>query len=883
MRVRSFSVIFFFLIAGLLVPLSSFSQDEPLSLSDFTFTSENIDKDLAVSLPSEFDGYTSHWTQFAWSWYADGLFMLSQPSPESEKRLVETNIGNELLLDELWVQYGFVSRIAGKDLPVLAAPTRQELQAALQISDVIIRGTDRTPLIGELLKNLPVSLQYRRNRAFFLQNGSQTLYIIATHTQSESDRLLEQIKNARAVIEKYNLFKGLAGVHSNYLLITPGLPHNPYDLINLALQTGCSWVTVSGYNDWMIPDQVTPILDQINFPFVFLPGQYGSGGVMYGMRRYPNIQNNTIEECLDWTAKEKGYYFSYLQNRSNVYHQRFDGYIVTSPADQAEIDSLNAPILTNAGTIDQDIPPMMVVFLDKTNALNEENIWQAIRDRHAVALFEKGRMAGPTELLDALKVLMLEKEFIKSQLDQRVSLQAELRKMALEITLQNNSADAVSGLLSCQMPAGIIISSYSEPLSLTLAPLETKSLQFNLDCLPAACGKDLPVGVIFDNKTKPVRALTHIELPLPAEIPPLLFDQPGIIRYPVTFYNYTDQDPVVDLTITSKGTDQVVFQAQKEIPLPQWQKLISHFEFSLSEGDYRAEIQTLGVKKTAAISIRKQPGSINVSEKDINKDGIPEIIMENAQIRATLLLFGGRVIEYTVKEKSENLLFKLWPEKPPWDGQPRGVRAFYPWGGLEEFTGYPYIGGHIIFNYEIIEAAGSRGRVRLWADIHGSKIEKTISLYGDSALLEVRYAMDDIVPSITVIGINPLVQIGPTTGPEDIYYFPAEKLEERRPVVDRYYGDMFFLKEGWAAGYDTQMDISLLIGYPVNDAMFLHLWNNHPNNTPTPYYYTELQPWLKIKPQTTTYFTYYLYGQNGDWKAALEKFRGLGVVTEVNE
>ena len=215
--------------------------------------------------------------------------------------------------------------------------------------------------------------------------------------------------------------------------------------------------------------------------------------------------------------------------------------------------------------------------------------------------------------------------------------------------------------------------------------------------------------------------------------------------------------------------------------------------------------------------------------------------------------------------------------------QPRGVRAFYPWGGLEEFTGYPYIGGHIVFKYEILEDSGMRGRVRLWANIHGSKIEKIISLYGDSELLEVRYAMDEIVPSITIIGINPLIEIGPSTGPEDVYYFPAENLEERRPVLDRYYGDMFFLKEGWAAGYDTDMDISLIIGYPVNDALFMHLWNNHPNNTPTPYYYTELQPWLKIKPHTTTYFSYYLFGQSGDWKAVLENFRQLGLVTKVYE
>jgi len=61
--------------------------------------------------------------------------------------------------------------------------------------------------------------------------------------------------------------------------------------------------------------------------------------------------------------------------------------------------------------------------------------------------------------------------------------------------------------------------------------------------------------------------------------------------------------------------------------------------------------------------------------------------------------------------------------------------------------------------------------------------------------------------------------------------------------------------------------------------MFLHLWNNHPDNTSTPYYYTELQPWLKIKHGTTTYFSYYLFGRDGDWKTALEKFRQLGLVT----
>ena len=113
------------------------------------------------------------------------------------------------------------------------------------------------------------------------------------------------------------------------------------------------------------------------------------------------------------------------------------------------------------------------------------------------------------------------------------------------------------------------------------------------------------------------------------------------------------------------------------------------------------------------------------------------------------------------------MLFKLWPKKPPWDGKPEGMRAFYPFGGLEEFIGYPTIEGHIVFNYKILKDQGDYVRVKVWADIHGSKIEKIITLYGNSELLEVRYAFSDMDESIRIIGVNPLVQIGKTTGPED--------------------------------------------------------------------------------------------------------------------
>ena len=109
-----------------------------------------------------------------------------------------------------------------------------------------------------------------------------------------------------------------------------------------------------------------------------------------------------------------------------------------------------------------------------------------------------------------------------------------------------------------------------------------------------------------------------------------------------------------------------------------------------------------------------------------------------------------------------------------------------------------------------------------------------------------------------------------------------DSMEERRPRLEEYYGGIFDLSQGWVAGEDTDMNISLAVAYPVKAAMFMHYWSNHPNNGPTPYYYTELQPWIMVKQDTTTYFTYYLLGHDGGWQEAVQELKKLGLVTYKN-
>ncbi len=833
------------------------------------------------TLNHDFKGYTSRWEEFSWKWfYSRGVFQTAQPDIKSLLLRIENDIANQLLLEELWIQPGFLSLIEKKQPVVLRSPSRADLEQALLQGDVFAVISQRDPVAKELLAKLPEELYFRRNKAFVLQRENRQLFISAGYTPLESERLYGHLQAAVDVIHRFTFSKGWMGVHTNELLITPAVRTNPYELINKALQVGCSWMAVSGYNDFMLPNEVNQALSDIQFPFVFMPGQYGSGGVMYGMAHYPEVQDNTVGSCLEWCEKNGGYYFSNLPG-DGAFAAHYHGYVINSAADQESMEKLDKPFITNAGTIERSTPPALLLFLEKNEPLDSAAIMRAILARRNAAVFENGAVLASKELLNPLRILILEQEHLSRTFMDFISLDAEIKENRLLVTLRNSGERVVKGTLSLHLPADVTVADHVYETAVALNSQESRLLAFTLNSSAAACGKDNPVGVRFSGDFAAVAALTHWDLPHRAELHPLILDSPGPMDYPITLLNSSSVNPfIADLTVTEVKTGKRVHTETLVEELASWQKKTVKRKMRLAPGDYMAVVAASGDTVRGQIAVRRFKGNAMVHEEDLNQDGVPEIVLENQKVKATILLTGGRIIEYILKSRDENLLFKLWPQTPPWHGEPRGALAFYPYGGLEEFIGYPYIAGHIIYEYKIVQAKGNYVRVELWANIHGSKIAKTITLPGEGQVLEVRYSLDEIDPSLHVIGINPLIEIGPSTGPEDVYTFPEKIWVSKSPVLDRYYGAACLLEEGWAAGYDTQMDVSLLIGYPVNDAIYLHMWNNHPDNTPTPYYYTELQPWLAIKPLTTTYFSYYLLGQDGPWPVALEAFKKLGLLTK---
>ncbi len=872
------------LLAGI-VMLAVASGAYAQGLEDYRFEAGRYASRGIESRQQVFDGYTNHWERREWTWHsARGLFLLSQPSAESELLAMEAEIGNQLLLDELWIQPGFMKEFAQRSVSVLNSPSRNELENALRDGDALACLVDRDPLAKVLLAQLPEASQFRRNRAFFLCNEGRMIFVLACQSKEEVDRLRSHVQAAAEVVRDFDFHRGLAGVNTSYLAISSVQRTDPFTLVATALQLRCSWLMVSGYNDWMLPGPVRAALSEVDLPFAFISGQSVSGGVLYGLERYPDIQDNTIDEALDAAEQGGGFYFGSLSKSEEEQAARYDGYILGGPSGQEQIDALNAPFVVHAGEIGARTPTSMVVFLEKGTPPTQDSVMDAILARRAVAVYEKGVVAGPARFRDAVRMLLLEGVCVEEQLGTGVAVDAVIEGRTLKVRLRNRSERVVRGDVRVRLGETVEIRRKAGPRRLALAPGECRVITYPLSFTPAAGGRANLVAVDFCGEGRAIHALAHVELPAVIEMHPLMLDVPGEIVYPITVWNMSKRNEVpVALVVSDSSSGEEVLTMSQAVRVRPWQTAHVDLALNLEAGDYIAEATALGTTTKGTIAVRSQPGEVVAREEDIDGDGIPEIVMENDAVRAVVLLYGGRVIEYTLKCRDENLLFKLWPEKPPMHGKPGGTRQFYPYGGLEEFVGYPYIGGNIVYQYKVLSSSGSYARVKVWANVHGSKIAKFYTLYGASPVLEARYAFDDMTPTLNVIGINPLIQIGPSTGPEDRYFFPEEHQVETRPELERYYGRALFPKEGWAAGYDSEMDISLIVGYPVDDTLYVHLWNNHPNNKPTPYFYTEIQPWIELKHGTTTHYSYYLFGRDGPWEPALAEFKALGVATKTDK
>ena len=863
------------------------------NLDGFKYNGTFSPVENAVTTRFQFNGYTNYWHDIYREWISYGnLFKMAVPKVDYTIAQSRIDIADDMKIPGLSLQEGFLKELFGAAYTRLDDPSLQKVNESAAAGNILVL-TDMDSEAGKMLNGkLPQedlwreklkSHQYNAKdftevKAFYLENGSRKIFVIASKSSELRSRVMTIIDNTKSILDKYDLRRGWFGAETLLKSVTCTAGH-PLEVIGKGMNEGNSWFTFSGYMDFLMQKELDDWLAKVGNPVV---GDVGFGQI-YGCKNYDGLQVQSMFTVDSWNkfAKEKeGYVFRMVwDTTADPYH--YDGYIA-GEGNKEQIDNEDVPFVTTTGTLDNDAVPCMVVFTPKGEQMSRALLWQAIMARREVGVLGTGKMMGPALYRNALQILLLDRVILEEYFGDRISLEAETKDYQLNVTITNTYAHPVTGTIELVLApelkmAGALTTQVSLPAS------ASKTLQFALAPQASAMRKTNPIAVNFRWGNQKKSTMTILDLPRAISVQQLLYGNTPKITYPVTIHNFTDKAsfPVKVEVLDKNNPKKVVFTATQTCTTPKATFRDMSFELAVPAGGYNVRVSALGLENISQLGVGAAAGKPYLYEVDLNSDGIPEYRMENDSVQITLLATGARVVEYIVKSRHDNVLFKLWPEKASDDKRLFRKRGYYPYGGFEDFLGQGSMETHKVYTAEILQKEGDYVRVKMTADYYGNKLVKIFTLYGNSPLLEVQFALTFHNPEANVIGPQPILELGQRHWTEDVFTVPEKDgLHEYRMKPEKYYGRAFFMKEGWNAGYDTTEDITFVGAFPVTEPLFLHMWMNHPSNSEAHFYYVEFQPWTPIYQKSTMYFSYYLWGAGGAWQNGVKELRDRNLITQ---
>lgn len=866
------------------------------TLKDFTVDGASDVNANAVSGAFKFNGFTEHWQSIYENRVRYGnLFRLNIPNVEASILQSKIDIAEDLGIAGLHMQEGFLNGLLTNAFVTLNNPSRQDLDNAVKTNQNVLAflKADSEPAKELLAKTNDSAyslsahqynaLDFAKLTAFALRSGDHSLYAVV----SSDDVALEKFKtlwtNTEKLLKEYDMHKGWFGAQTLLKSVTCS-PGTPIELIGIGMNEGCSWFVFDGYMEFLAKKEIANWVTEAGLPVVtdvgFAP--------MYGLENYDGLQVQSMftpDTWVQYAHEKKGYAFrSVFDTAAERLKLPYDGYVAVE-GNLEQINVEDKPFVASTGFLKNGVTTSMVLFNKKGEAFTQKSLWEAIMGRREVAVLEQGKMMGPTLYRNALQLLLLDRVYLENYFGDRVNVETSTTGTQLAVKVSNSNAYPVKGSVKLSLPPQLK-NAKDSVIAINIAANSSAQLSFDLIASPEAMGRPNAVGVQVEwgSAHKTVAAL--VDLPPAISAHELLYGNASGIQFPVSVFNFTGtKEFPVKITVADKNdASKVAFTKEVPVALASATVKTIDFDIKVPAGAYTVTIDAMGVKKQTQLGVEASAGAASLKEIDIDKDGVNEYNLENEQVQVTLLTTGARVIEYIVKSKKDNILFKLWPEKPVDDRRPFRSREFYPYGGFEDFLGQPSIETHKVYKAEIVKSEGEYVQVKMKADYYGNTIEKIFTLYGNSPLLEIRFALNMKNAELSMLGPQPILEIGKVHGPEDAFIIPEmDGLHEYRMKPERYFGRAFFVKEGWNAGYDSKEDISFAGAFPVNQPIFLHMWMNHPSNPGSHYYYSEFQPWTPLFNNTTTYFSYYMWGTGGGWEQAVKALRDRNLVSERTE
>ena len=834
-----------------------------------------------------FNGYTDHWQDLSRRDFRYGnLYRINAPDVTETIAMSRYALAEKLGLPGLRLQEGFMEVLCRDDFKTLDNPSRDDLESALKSSGTVLAFVDTSSELAGALESKAPSFDGPSSyltrgvqdplKAFVLKKGRTTL-CVALGDRRDLEVFKELVANVKSVTGEYDFKRGWFGAETLVRSVTCA-PGNPLDVMGIGMNEGNSWFVFSGLYEFLLGDNLSKWVAETGLPVVTDLGTYP----IYGCDDYEGLQVQEMFTTEDWVKfreRKHGYLFGGIPETGQPENEACDGYIA-SEGNSRQLATWDKPFVMLTGGVLGGLQSSMVLFHPKGKPFDKAAMWDAIMSRRAVGVAPQGVILGPDRFRKAMQLLLLDREYLEDYFGDKVDIHALVEGHTLRVTIDNHCPDKVGGTFSLMLPEHL---SVSGDAARKIEVGAGKRLDLTFDLIPSAAsmGRLSAVAACFDWGTSSKSVIASVNLPPAVSTHQLLYGPASGCVFPVSVHNITGAASVpVKVTVTD-ASGKEAYSETRTCEVPKAGSRTLDFNLTLAPGAYTATAEAMGISATTQLGIGAEPGEVTLKATDIDGDGVDEYIMENDRVRVTLLTTGARVIEYYVKSKDDNVFFKLWPEKPVDDDRAYREWGFYPYGGFEDFLGQASVETHKVYSAEVVKAGGEYAEVRMRADYYGSVIEKTFSLYGNTPLLGIRFALDMVHPEMNVLGPQPIIEIGKSHGLEDQFMVPeSDGIQTYVMRTDRYYGKVLYPVEGWNAAYDSKENISFVGAFPVRQPYYLHMWMNLPMNRDSHYSYTELQPWLPIYMYNTTYFSYYMWADGSRWEDSLEELRDRNLITD---
>jgi hypothetical protein len=454
-------------LAGLAFALAACNEGQgPDRLARFRPPVSSPPAERAVVTAGRFNGYTNYWHSIFWNWHQYGnLYQISQPDVFRSILQNKINITEELGVPGLVLQEGFLDALTRSSWKELDEPSPEALAKELASSDVLVKVASSGSLGQRLLAKLPAGNSWREElkshqanagdfhdvQAFFLRDGTRTLYVLASDCRECLARTERLIKSVVDTLKEFDLHRGWFGAGTLLHSVTCH-PGHPLEVIGRGMNQGNDWFTFNGYMDYLLQEELPNWLSRVNLAVVTDVGTgkatHSFGSLAFGCRDWDGLKIQDMPSEEEWIkfVKDRGGYVFRPVFSADCDPFTYDGYIAEE-GNKKQIDTENVPFVLQTGYVREEAPAAMVLFLPKGTPLTREQMWDAILARREVGVLPQGKMMGPELFRNMLQMLLLDRVYLEDYFGDRVQVEVIVEGYELKVTLVNTGGEPVTGSL----------------------------------------------------------------------------------------------------------------------------------------------------------------------------------------------------------------------------------------------------------------------------------------------------------------------------------------------------------------------------------------------------------------------------------------------------